>query len=556
MKYTLTLIAMLLFIIHLSAQEADYEAPVNPDYLKYYQKVLAGQFPSYSDEGFALNEIPLYVLPDFKNFLQARGNKNILFDPIYDLRTQGLLTPVKSQGSCGCCWTFASMSSIESSWLKTGYGTFDLSEQNVRTCHGFTLDSIDGTCTGGNPKKTAAYLSRRDGPVLESQSPYNTSSTETCDSSFTPVSYVGELRLVPGTPDVLKQAILDYGALYTNMMYSSTYLNQTNNTYYYSGTDATNHAVTMAGWDDTKVTAGGTGAWIIKNSYGTSWGQNGYFYVSYNDSKILSTNAFFPNRYDYNSDEKIYMYDELGAISSIGYTSSETGYGLIKFVPTSNEKIIRIGTATPSAGTVVDIELYDTKTGNTMSGLLDSLTNQVCDLPGFHIFTLAQPINITAGNDFYIKVKYYTPGYFYPIPIERFSADYANPQIEADVCWGSSSGTSWTAYGNNVAGKERDLCIQAYTLPQNVSDGTVAANIASCSIYPNPSGQTEIIVKIQNIEWAKALLLNTTGQVVFQKINKGANSDFVIDTHTLSKGVYFLQLTGKTQTHVEKIVIE
>ena len=46
--------------------------------------------------------------------------------------------------------------------------------------------------------------------------------------------------------------------------------------------------VSLIGWDDNKITDGGTGAWLAKNSWGTNFGENGYFYVSYNDVKLIN----------------------------------------------------------------------------------------------------------------------------------------------------------------------------------------------------------------------------------------------------------------------------
>ncbi|HBX53134.1 MAG: hypothetical protein A2275_02595 [Bacteroidetes bacterium RIFOXYA12_FULL_35_11] len=543
----------LVFALSISAQEADFEAPINPDFLKYQKNIYENKIPAFSELGHPLNEIPLYVKPDFTNYLKQQENKSVMFDAVYDMRNHGLLTSVKNQGNCGACWTFASIGSLESYSIKTGFGTFNFSEQNVRTCHGFYLDPASGTCSGGNPKKSAAYFTRGDGPVLETADPYNTNSQQTCNTTLTPAANVNNFCILPGTQNVIKQALLDYGALYTNMMYSSAYLNSSNNTYFYAGTEGTNHAVLLAGWDDNKVTAGGTGAWIIKNSYGTSWGENGYFYVSYNDSAILTTNAYFPSIGNYDAYEEIYMYDELGWISNIGYTS-EVAYGLIKFIAGSNEKITKVGTYINSAGASISFEIYDTKTDNTLSGLLASVPEQQCAWPGYHTFSLPQQINISSGNDFYIKVRYNTPGYNYPLPIERLSTDYAEPQIADGVCWASSSGTTWTAYGASQAGKERDLCIRAYTLPQGTDEKLLLSKTETVEVFPNPA-QNAFTIKSDVGAIIKIEMMNSEGKLVSKIEPDQQNTKFEFNTSALSSGVYFLRIVTKNNTYFRKITL-
>src|SRR3989339_5324 len=76
----------------------------------------------------------------------------------YDLRDLNLVTSVKNKQSCGCCWAFATIASIEGRWMKMGFGEFDLSEQNIRTCNGFYTGDL-GACEGGDIYKSIAYLS-------------------------------------------------------------------------------------------------------------------------------------------------------------------------------------------------------------------------------------------------------------------------------------------------------------------------------------------------------------------------------------------------------------
>ena len=438
-------------------------APVNPDYLKYLEQKNDGTLKTRSSDGYGLGYIPAVIEPDFSDYYRNAPPRSTTFVSVYDLRTLGLVTSVKDQLIDGPCWAFACIGSIESNWLKNGYGTYDLSERNMVTCHGF-----DNTvCQGGNNNMATAYLTRRDGPISESDDPYGgINCSATCNTGYIPVAYVTDSRAIPGDSISVKQAILDYGAVASNMYYNSNYYNSANYTYYYNGSNSSNHGVLVVGWNDNKVTAGGTGAWIIKNSWGTSFGENGYFYISYNDSKILGSNVVFPVRYNYEANGYVYNYDKFGKTTNTGY-SNNTAYGLTKFTAPQNHQVTKIGTYTSSANSVIDIEIYDNFDGTTLSNQLGVLTNQTCTLPGYYTFDLTSPVIIGSGNDFYVMIKYYTPGYNFPIPLEGAIPGYiSNPVIETGKCWISPNSAAWTPIGNGTS-SPYDLCIKAYGINTN-----------------------------------------------------------------------------------------
>ncbi len=435
------------------------EDPLNPDFVNYLSQKDEGTLITTTQDGYGLGLIPSPVKHNFDAFYathkKIRGAK---FSALYDMRTAGYVTSVKNQGSCGSCWTFATMGSVESRWKVLGLGTFDLSEDNLNNCHNFDY----APCSGGTAEMSTAYFSKRHGPISEADDPY-TATPGYCPLALSPLAYVTDARFLPNDADVIKQTLLDYGALYVSMRWEDASFNSGNNTYYYSGSDYANHAITLVGWDDNKVTAGGTGAWIFKNSWGASWGESGFFYISYNDTKVLSDNAYFPVRIDYIPSSEIYYYDYYGETGDKGF-ASPTGYGLTKYETSNNQQITKIGTYIAASNASVKIEIYDDFNGTTLTNLLDSITTQACEFPGYYTFDLPSPLFLANGNDFYIKIKYYTPGYNTPIPVENVTPGYAsNVTTETGKCWISNNGTSWTPVGNGTS-KDYDLCIKAYAI--------------------------------------------------------------------------------------------
>ncbi|MDD2636293.1 MAG: C1 family peptidase, partial [Bacteroidales bacterium] len=471
MKRIILVASLLCSVIIMIAQQGLQIREVNPDYLEYLNKKNTGNIQNRSAEGYYLGEIPSPIVRDYSN-LQTSSPKSLPAE--YDLRTVdggAYLTPVKDQGAEGACWAFATYAAVESYWKKQSWVTFDLSEQNLATCHGFDWTPSEG----GNSDLSTAYLSRRSGPISENDDEYTLPLNSSCVSGLTPVAYVGEARYLPGiadanySADIIKQAIMDNGALYVNIHFDNNYMNYTNKTYYYNGTESTNHGVAVVGWDNSKTVTGGSaatpssqGAWIIKNSWGPSWGEAGYFYISYEDTKALTTVAYFPSNIDYNAESEIYYYDEFGAITAVGYGDGDD-YGLVKYIASDNQQITMLGTYINDAGTDVTLEIYDNFSGGILSNLLGTTGVKSCTYPGYYTFNLLSPVNIGIGNDFYIKLRY-NSGNESTIPIEMVFDGFASSvSIETGVCWLSDNGSDWDPIGGSTE-YDWDLCLKAYAV--------------------------------------------------------------------------------------------
>ncbi|MFH1730878.1 MAG: lectin like domain-containing protein [Planctomycetota bacterium] len=351
----------------------------------------------------------------------------------FDLRTGGYVTSVKNQGDCGSCWTFATYGSLESSILLAGGPTRDLSENHLKNYHGFDWEP----CDGGNSYISEAYLSRGSGPVDEADDPYH--DWDDRPSPGGPPQYYVREALWFDTDDEIKDALMTYGALYTSMYMDAAYYNSSDQTYYYSGKLDANHAVTIVGWDDAKETAAPQdGAWLIKNSWGTSWGDGGYFWIAYRDSKGANSAVSFSDAVPPETFSDVYYYDDFGNVDSLN-----SPYAFNAFTPAVDEDLLAVGFWTQADGASYDVRVYDTFSGGSLSDLLVSTTGTIT-YAGYHTIDLPAAVPLTASDSFYVYLNI-TNGGTYPMSVDYAYPGYSSASTaSAGESYYSFDGSSWT----------------------------------------------------------------------------------------------------------------
>ena len=210
----------------------------------------------------------------------------------WDWRTQQgseTVPAIRNQGQCGSCWAFAVMGSLECGVGIRDGSAPDLSEQWLVSCCGL------GGCNGEWPGNAANYL-LANGPLdqcglrvapWEADFPYQGADVPCTCPEDRPYTIESWAFIGPqwGTPSEaqLKQAILDYGPITVCVYADSAFQYYTGDVFNACTNGDVNHAVVLVGWDDAQ---GSDGVWILRNSWGSWWGEGGYMRMEYGCSRI------------------------------------------------------------------------------------------------------------------------------------------------------------------------------------------------------------------------------------------------------------------------------
>ena len=198
-----------------------------------------------------------------------------------NVSNQDYVTPIRAQANCGSCWAFASVGALESKInIQLNNSSYDanLSEQQLVSC------SPAGTCAGGYITSTLEYANQT-GIAKEACMPYNASDMACTIASICPSWQNHTLRSssfqVASNESAIKQAISDYGPVIIGMYVYSDFFSYGSGVYsHVSGNGSGYHAVVIVGYNDTGE------YWICKNSWGTVWGEQGFFRISYAENSL------------------------------------------------------------------------------------------------------------------------------------------------------------------------------------------------------------------------------------------------------------------------------
>jgi len=196
----------------------------------------------------------------------------------------GYCGSVRNQGSCGSCWAFGIIGAIEGQWRKSTGSYYDFSEQYLLDCNSYGYSCSGGWFTAFNDCKYPKYFK------WESCYPYvgykkSCTASSSCNADY--VSswyYVGSSYGVPSV-SAIKQKIYDKGAVAAAVYVDSYFQAYRSGCFTRNRSGSVNHGIVLCGWDDNKCGTG-VGAWKLKNSWGTSWGESGFMWIRYGYQRV------------------------------------------------------------------------------------------------------------------------------------------------------------------------------------------------------------------------------------------------------------------------------
>ena len=465
-----------------------------------------------------------YQLPGY----HERATLMESFPADYDSRDEHLQTPVRDQWVNDLCWVFSGYAALEANMLKNGFPEPDLSELHAAYAlsdhSGNTACGGDrGPSEGGNIELLASYLMRGTnlgGPVNESDDPYRTERLQDRDLDITASKsrsfLVRNIKFLSGydqlsTEDVIpivKDAVLRYGGVGATMALdfgngtkpkegkSSSSYNRTNGAYYCTNVGASTsfHGVEIAGWDDAypaenfNARPPRDGAWLVKNSWGNGWGDDGYCWISYYDVYFPKHMFVFDGVEPYDTSLTVYDYDWVFPSGSAGLGVSNVGYVARVFTAKSSRESVRsVKLYVGNAGTRVRIDAIPAFSDTEPYTFTDHGGIEV-DAPGWYTVDFDQPVMLgEKGSRFAVVVRFENLNSDTQYTV-WFSDKNDTPQGTAYRL--SHRGDEWYEEDNNYS-------IKAVTVSDRNSDENAVREAAEALTWPIIRGENSAASQVR-----------------------------------------------------------
>lgn len=383
----------------------------------------------------------------------------------YDLRQEGRSSVIKDQGLHGTCWAFASLSALESSLLPEEIYNFSPDHMSLNNSFALNQDY------GGDYTMSMAYLTAWQGPVLEKDDPYGDNKS---DSTLKAVKHVQDVQIIKSKDFTkIKKAVFQYGGVQTSLYCDlksfksqSPFYNSKTYGYSYLGKEKPNHDVVIIGWDDNyskdnfPIDLEGDGAFICQNSWGSEFGDDGVFYVSYYDTNIGIHNVVYTGIENTNNYDNIYQSDLCGWVGQIGY-GKDYIYGANVFEASGKQEISAAGFYALGENTAYEVYIASNFKNSDSLKQRKLVAKGTLGNAGYYTIPFENAVSVSAGEKFSVIVKLATPDMDHPLAIE-YAADKTTANVDLSDGEGyiSLTGENWQ---NVKDEKNCNLCIKAYT---------------------------------------------------------------------------------------------
>jgi len=246
-------------------------------------KLAHNSFSGYSQDEFR-NRMSLWAIK-YTTPEQYQIDTELELPTSVDWRTKGVVNPVKDQGQCGSCWAFSAVQAVESAVaLKTGK-LYNLSEQQVVDC-----DDTDFGCSGGWMDNAFGWMNQNNGLCSEADYPYVSGTSGMSDKCLTTCSNVPNTKVlnhmdIPVNSDTALMQVLSQQPVSVAIE-----ADQSGFQFYSSGVftgecgTVLDHGVGLVGYG----IEGNLSYYILRNSWGTDWGDNGYMYLGRGNDPVTN----------------------------------------------------------------------------------------------------------------------------------------------------------------------------------------------------------------------------------------------------------------------------